>query len=289
MPHLSFHCPSPPTIVVLAVILFIGAFGFIIVSPDYSLSSVMSSSMQHDNWHSQIGTIDTGDAVIVEEYSKALADGQVHSYIEGTIDGYMSFGDFGSVIVYNRSSDLNPIIHRAIVWLDCNQDGTWSIPSLKDYKGQWVCRSDEEVIEDNNRLSGTLTFIGITQSQKTVSINLDALGRQSGYLTMGDNPDTNRYFDQLTFQYVTAPISPGQIRSVAMVEIPWMALINVYMNETKRTYLSHVPNSINCLIMLFVSVIAFIYSFNLISLTRELRDRKLRDRKRLLMLLNSKR
>ena len=233
-------------VVVLAGFLYINATSGL----DSPLSVIMSSSMQHDNDQSQIGIIDTGDVMIIKSPEKTT----IHSYVEGTIDGYRSFGDYGSVIIYNRGDDVNPVIHRAIVWLDYNARGSWSIPTLAHYNGLWSCTSGTDYMN----LSGTLTFTDITKSAKTVSINLDSLKKQSGYLTMGDNPETNRYFDQGA-GIINYPIGGDDIKAVAMYEIPWMGVIKVYMTENKRSYLEHVPNSINCLIMLFVMVFAIIY------------------------------
>ena len=239
---------------VIGIFAIIIAGGFLYINAtsglDSPLSVIMSSSMQHDNYESSIGTIDTGDVMIIKSPEKVT----IHSYVEGTYEGYKSFGDYGSVIIYERGDDINPVIHRAIVWLDYNGRGTWSIPSLAHYNGLWSCTSGT----DYTNLSGTLTFTDITQSRKTVQINLDSLQKQSGYLTMGDNPVTNTYFDQ-SAGIISHPIGSDDIRAVAVHEIPWMGVIKVYMTENKKAYLEHVPNSVNSLIMLFVMVFAVIY------------------------------
>ncbi len=253
---------------ILAIILGAGYIGIFTVSGlDSPLSVVTSSSMQHDNDLSQIGVIDTGDVMIIQAPSKV----DIQSYVEGTISGLKMFGDYGHVIVYNRGDDVNPVIHRAIIWLDYNsKDGTWSAPSLADYKGSWSCTGSNNYLS----LSGTLTFQGITQSNKTVSINLDSLGKQSGYLTMGDNPVSNSYFDQAV-GIISHPIGNDDIRSVPIMELPWMGVLKVYMTENKRAYLSHVPNSSICLIMLFATVIGLIYSYDIFYLRKKLaKDQK---------------
>ena len=242
---------------VIGIFAIIIAGGFIYINStsglDSPLSVIMSSSMQHDNYESSIGTIDTGDVMIIKSPEKVT----IYSYVEGTINGYRSFGDYGSVIIYERGDDVNPVIHRAIVWLDYN-NGKWSCPSLANYKGLWSCPSSNN---DYMNLRGTLTFTDVTQSRKTVSINLDDFtdkNRHSGYLTMGDNPVTNTYFDQ-SAGIISHPIGSDDIRAVAVHEIPWMGVIKVYMTENKKAYLEHVPNSVNSLIMLFVMVFAVIY------------------------------
>jgi len=229
---------------------------------DSPLSVVMSYSMQHDNSQSQIGVIDTGDVMVIQDPSKAT----IQSYIEGLSTGYKTFGDYGSVIIYDREkTDSNPVIHRAIVFLVYNNNGTWSAPSLQNYKA-WECTGSS----DYRSLSGTLTFTDITQSHKRVSINLDSLGKCDGYLTMGDNPESNIYFDQ-SVGIISHPVRTDDIRSVALFELPWLGIIKVYMTLDKRGNLDHVPNSIFSIIMLFVMVFALIYCCDIFHQKKELK------------------
>ncbi len=236
----------------IIAICIIGGYAFIHVSSglDSPLSVVMSSSMQHDNYESRIGIIDTGDVMVIQSPEKA----RLESYVEGTVSGYRSFGDYGSVIIYERGDDVNPVIHRAIIWLNYNGNGTWSAPSLQNYQGDWYCSNSTNYL----KLSGTLYFDDITRSGKDVKINLDSLEKQSGYLTMGDNPETNAYFDQAA-GIISHPVGTEEIRSVAMMEIPWLGVIKVYMTDGKRSFLEHVPNSINCLVMIFALIFSIIY------------------------------
>ena len=254
--------------IIIAIFVMLGA-GYaaihVVSGLDSPLSVIMSSSMQHDDNQSQIGVIDTGDVMVIQSPSKAT----IQSYVEATVTGYQTFDDYGSVIIYERGDDVNPVIHRAIIWLDYNQNGTWKATSLKDYKGEWTCSGSSDIYS----LSGTLRFINITQSNKTVEINLDNLGKQSGYLTMGDNPKSNCYFDQAA-GIISHPVGTDDIRSVAIMEIPWLGVIKVYMSENKRSYLSHVPNSVNSLIMLFVMVFAVIYTCDVFYAKKELKEKR---------------
>ncbi|MBQ7621203.1 MAG: S26 family signal peptidase [Candidatus Methanomethylophilaceae archaeon] len=231
---------------------------------DSPLSVIMSSSMQHYNEQSAIGVIDTGDVMVVQDPNKA----NIQSYIEGLTTGHKTFGDYGSVLIYDRGDDVNPCIHRAIVWLEYNGNGTWSAPSLQTYTA-WTCTGST----DFRSLSGTLYFTDITQSHKEVSINLDNLGKQSGYLTMGDNPESNKYFDQAV-GIISHPVGTDDIRSVALYELPWLGVIKVYMTPSKRAYLDHVPNSIYSIIALFVMVFAIIYSCDVFYQKKELKQKQ---------------
>ncbi len=214
-------------------------------------SVVMSESMQHDPNHSEIGCIDTGDVVIVRSPDKV----GIQSYVEGTETGFRSFGDFGSVIIYERGGNQNPVIHRAIVWLEWS-DGKWSAPSLKDYDGEWYYEIDGEKYTDYNNIRGNLHFIGITDSKKDVHINLDNMPKRSGYLTMGDNPITNRGFDQAS-GIINHLISTDEIRSIPVLEVPWLGTLKILLNENGKN-LDHVPNSLPSLIMTFVVLISLL-------------------------------
>ena len=262
------------SIAIIAVIVLVIVAGYAYICSvsglDSPLSVVMSSSMQHDDNESRIGVIDTGDIVVVKD-PKSMT---IQSYVEATVSGYKSLGDYGDVIIYERGGDSNPIIHRAIVWVNYNAiNNTWSIPSLANYEGIWKCSESTNYMS----LSGTLTFIDITQSKKTVSINLnDIKEKRSGYLTLGDNPVSNREFDQSGL--VKSPVGKDLIKSVAIIEIPWMGVLKVSLSE-KSSYLSHVPNSIYSLVMLFIMLFSFIYCYDFVNLKRklEITNRKLKE------------
>ena len=224
-------------------------------------SSVVSESMQHDNERSEIGVIDTGDIVIVSDPSKR----EIQSYVEGYSTGFKTFGDYGSVIIYDRDSNKNPVIHRAIVWLDYNEStGTWSSAELSNYS-DWHCN----FVSDNgvqtcqwNDLRGTLV---IYVNDKEATIDLNTLEKKSGYLTMGDNPVTNPSFDQ-SFGIVDHPIDMDDIRSVPVMEIPWLGIIKLMMNG--NTHVSHVPNSLPSLLMEIFLIFAALILIDVIALHR---------------------
>ena len=236
-------------------IVIAGGYGALVLYTGFSLpfSSVVSESMQHDNERSEIGVIDTGDIVIVADPSKE----EVVSYVMGTSTGKRTFGDYGSVIIYNRDSSQNPVIHRAIVWLDYNQmTGKWSSSELAAYN-EWYCIANgQDNYKDYTNLIGILH---ITVGQKDAWINLDSLEKKSGYLTMGDNPVTNTNFDQTT-GIVNHPISMDDIRSVPILEIPWMGIIKLTLSG--NTHVSHVPNSLPSLIMEVVLIFGLLIAFD---------------------------
>lgn len=259
------------------VIVFVGGYASLVVYTGMTspFSIVMSQSMQHDPDQSTIGSIDTGDIVIVREPDKV----EIQSYVEGTQSGYSTFGDYGSVIIYNRGDNQNPVIHRAIVWLEYNEESdTWSAPSLENYDGRWYSIYYDENGQsvrnetDFNNIRGTLYFEDITVSQKDVSIDLDTLEKSSGFLTMGDNSETNPNFDQPNI--VDHTISYEDIRSVPVMEIPWLGTLKILVNGGNN--LEYVPNSLPSFVMFFLTIFGLLILVDAFSMFRN--ERSIRER-----------
>lgn len=263
-------------LVVLGVFLIILVGGYAGIKAytgfDTPFSVVMSQSMQHDNERSEIGCIDTGDIVIVKSPEKA----DIQSYFEGLDTGFCSFDDYGSVIIYERGYNQNPVIHRAILWLEYNGDGTWSAPDLEGHENKWLCmdvrNGSLERITNYNELSGTLKFIDITQSEKTLEINLDNLGDESGFLTLGDNPIGNLNFDQNS-GIVNHLVGMDDIRSVPILEIPWAGTTKILLKNDGEN-LEYVPNSLPSLILAFIVIISLILIVDAIFLRKNTEDMK---------------
>lgn len=226
----------------------------------FPFSSVVSESMQHDNYRSEIGVIDTGDIVIVQDPSKV----EIESYVMGTQTGKSSFGMSGSVIIYNRDASQNPVIHRAIVWLDYDPStDTWSSSELRYFKGEWSSENPDNPYDWKN-LVGTL-MIKVEGKEAKIDLNSPTLQKKSGFITMGDNPATNPSFDQ-NLGIVNHPIDMDDIRSVPIFEIPWFGIIKLIMNG--NTHVSHVPNSLPSLLMTIISVFVLMFIIDEIGIIR---------------------
>lgn len=252
-------------ILMVTILVVGGLYGYIQYESDVNptFTNIESQSMQHSHT-SQIGLIDTGDMVILKTKDNTDKDtyGHLITYVEGSKTSVSSFGEYGTVVVYERdnSTTANPIIHRLILWLDYNEDtGHWSAYSLSDYSSNlWSCTGSS----DWNDLSGTLTLYDVGYSSKVVSIDLDQLAVKaphSGYLTMGDNSD-NSYFDQLTI--VIGLVTENQINSVAWIEIPWGGIIKLISNGKNTVIDTWVPNSIPCMIISAFSIILSIIAIS---------------------------
>lgn len=238
------------------IIISIIAGGFIAIKSasgvDPPFTVVESQSMQHSK-ESEIGIIDTGDMVLVKDPDKTT----ITTYIEGYADNKKDFGDYGSVIIYKRPAG-NPVIHRAILYLEYNGNNTWSAPSLSGYP-YWNC-IDETSITDVNSLSGTLT-IELQSDYRDVSnikINLDNLNKQSGFITMGDN---NSDIDQNSMNIsLNQLITYDKIKSVAWKEIPWLGALKLITNGNISRLDANVPNTIPNLASFLITIVLILIS-----------------------------
>jgi len=240
-------------VAIVAASVFIGIPAMSGVSPPQTV--VESQSMQH-GVGSQIGVIDTGDIVIVKDKNKT----NITSFIDGYKNGYSSFGLYGDVIIYEREGQGNNIIHRAILWIDYNGNGTWSAPSLIGYPSNlWSCTSGTNPMS----LSGTLTFENMGYSGNIkCHINLDKLKQSatSGYITMGDNNDK---FDQNP-ENTNRLISEERIVSIAWIEVPWLGAVKMMMEGMGDRLKDNVPNTVPCLVISFIAFIFLLVGINFI-------------------------
>jgi signal peptidase len=252
--------------VVAAMLIFIGgvtvASG---INPPQTV--VQSGSMQH-SMHSQIGIIDTGDLIIIKNKDRV----DIRTFVDGYKTGYETFGSYGNVIIYTRAGQ-DPVIHRAILWLEYNGDDTWSAPSLENYpQSMWKCTSGY----DHERMYGVLTLKDMGCRYTDESINLDTLSHlapHSGYLTMGDN---NSGFDQPShISGVHGLIPYDDIESVAWFEIPWVGAVRMLMDGKIADLNYWVPNTIPCLATAVLSIlflmvgISFFFDYRYYERTRK--------------------
>lgn len=270
----------------VVLVIVVGAYAALVLYTGFTspFSVVMSQSMQDDPNQSEIGSIDTGDVVITMSPDKA----DIQGYIEGTYTGYKSFGDYGSVIIYDRGNNQNPVIHRAILWLEYvgteevtyvdSSNGivtrlvpVWSAPSLATYDGSWyyIDHSGTKVTGNAfnwNHITGTLGFEDLTKTEKDVEVNLDRVGNQSGFLTMGDNIG-NYYFDQTSI--VGHLVSEDDIKSVPIFEIPWIGALKILLKNNGQN-LEHVPNSLPSLVMVLGVIFGALILIDAITIRRNI-------------------
>ena len=190
---------------------------------------IESGSMEHDNnplysepRYSHIGTIDTGDLVIVKQAEKK----DIVTYLEGKKTDYKKYGDYGDVIVYYKNGietyngqPVTPVIHRAMAWVEVvdKDNGTYYIPEI------------------NTTFYGKIQLAEIGLGGGASIQNL----QNSGYITKGDSTG-NPHPDQLTHYDITGssvqPVDPDWIVGMAKGELPWFGLIKLRVTQPDNYY-----------------------------------------------------
>jgi len=212
--------------VIIVAIIFLALYAYAQTWPPIVV--IESSSMEHGE-SSQIGIIDTGDIVIVK---KVYSPEDVVSYVEGRVNGYMSYGDYGDVIIYRCNGKL--IIHRAMVYLHWNGK-EWKIRGFENGNyPSWLHVTKDYISID-----------GVGFEKKVVVINIDRnhldpnkVGAD-GFITMGDN-NLARYGGSAYDQSSAGGFIPicqnlvnyEMIVGVARGEIPWMGALKLYITGT---------------------------------------------------------
>jgi signal peptidase I len=201
---------------------------------------VESDSMQHSDDSSSIGTIDTGDLVIVK---KTRAE-DLRTYLEGQVSDYSTYGEYGDVVIYYRygNTGYKSVIHRAILWLEYNTTGGgFDLPELANLPGeQWSVIDAEEQVWWN--LQGAVEIYDIGYMEVTLQLDLASMlayfesrGRtpHSGYITMGDHNLATQagtligMYDQLAI--CREPVQENWIVGVSRGELPWFGLLKLWV------------------------------------------------------------
>lgn len=209
--------------VIVVAIIFLSLYGYTQNWPPIVI--VESGSMQHGSL-SHIGTIDTGDIILVK---KIYSEDSVISYVEGRLNGYKKYGDYGDVIIYEYNGKL--IIHRAIVYLIWDGDH-WKIRGFENgkYPSWLIVTSSKIEIKDAE------------YAHKSIIINLSSLDPRrvgdEGFITMGDH-NLAKYgsyaYDQNSERFIAiCPklVNYSMIKGVARGEIPWFGALKLYLTHT---------------------------------------------------------
>ena len=209
--------------------------------------AIESGSMMHENEpFGRLGTIDAGDMVLlvkVNDQSDVVTHGGDFGGAYATKDpDYFFYGDYGDVVIYRKygNPDETQIIHRAMCWIEYNEKyGTYTI--------------EEYAII--NETSITIHELGLENYKPP----------HSGFITKGDNPNTNKQCDQAG-GICADPIKPEWISGKARSELPWIGTINLFFNdlmsgsfwdETKEITVYNVPSDcIICLVILIAVLIS---------------------------------
>jgi len=215
--------------------IFLAMFGFSGNWPP--LVVVESKSMQHSQTDSFIGTMDTGDLVMNR---KVGAVSEVTTYLAGKESNYTAFGSYGDVVIYWRDGDksLTPIIHRVVLYLTANDDGSFAAPELQqhtegvgydfiDSADSWSRITDDIVIHHYGYSDQELN-VPISTMIDYAHIRGTAL--HDGFITKGD---FNQEVDQrLGITKNREPVPFDWIIGKALGEIPWVGVIKLWFTNT---------------------------------------------------------
>ncbi len=202
--------------------------------------AIESGSMMHlDEPFGRVGTIDAGDMVLlvkVNGYEDIVPQKDAENE-----DEFQTYGKYGDVIIYRKygRTDEDQIIHRAMCWVDFNEDDTYTIASYDLY----------------NVSSITIPELGLHKYMPS----------HSGYITKGDNPVTNDRSDQAG-GICSEPIKLSWVTGKARGELPWIGTVNLLFNDiingafwsgsVEATVYNVPQDSMICLVLLIVVLIS---------------------------------
>ncbi len=191
---------------------------------------VESDSMMHteDNV-SHIGVIDTGDLVLVKSVDSVSG---VETYMEGYSSGHRTYGDYGDVVIYrvNGNELTTPIIHRAVIYLEANEDGnSFRAESLRYVDDEKWSTSDPSDTWDH--ITSVLRIYEYGFQSETVSIDTDRLVKSSGFITKGDHVND---VDQVRMGQNT-PVDIDWVVGKARGEIPWFGLLKLWVTDSLKS------------------------------------------------------
>lgn len=161
--------------------------------------------------YGRLGTIDPGDLVFVRHVKDASAMSSM------TAADHSTYGKPGDVVVYrpNGNTQVTPIIHRALFYVQINADGTYTVPELNlDHVG-----------ELNQPEIRALTSCDLTPRPHVLQWGPE----DSGFITRGDN---NGFADQchgVGFGY--RPATATDVLGKARGEVPWIGLVNLLFGD----------------------------------------------------------
>jgi len=230
---------------------------------------VESNSMMHgDDNLSHVGTIDTGDLVLVREVARVS---EVKTYMDGYVSGHRTYGDYGDVVIYKPggTESRTPIIHRAIIYLEydpaSNCYRSSSLESLpKDTPdAKWSTTNPDDTWD---HLTSTLRIFHVGWSDLVVSVDIAGMlsSHRSGFITKGDhNTNTDQMFAS------SGPVDIGWVVGKARGEIPWFGLLKLWTTDSLGS-----PAPENSVRNLWISMILIVVAPVMVDIGLTYREKK---------------
>lgn len=220
---------EPLVALAIVVLLFVALYAYTSNLPPVYV--VESESMQHGSVDI-LGLINTGDLVLAKKVDAST----IQTYVDGERSGYSTYGEHGDVLLYQANGlGGTPVIHRAIVFLEANADGSWNVPSLAGLSCGPNATDTYSVSSSasgcgTTGLRGVLTLREVGWKSVVVTIALDTLGHASGFVTMGDNNyDPTAPASGVTDQSagISGLVQPSWVVGVARGSIPWVGALKL--------------------------------------------------------------
>lgn len=221
---------EPLVALAIIVVLLVSLFAYTGNWPPMYV--VESDSMQH-GLVDRVGLINTGDLVLAQRVSPST----IQPYVVAMQDGYTTYGEFGDVLLYypNGLTGATPIIHRSILYLEANPNGTFNAPGLAGltcgFGSQYAYTASTPSGCGTQNLSGTIVLHHIGWRSVSVAIDLTVVGRASGFVTMGDNNfnASNTSWGLADEPSLTSLVQPGWILGAARGMIPWFGSLKLLL------------------------------------------------------------
>jgi signal peptidase I len=178
---------------------------------------------------SMVPHMNVGDLVFVVQADRF---GPLQTWTDGEQTGYMKFGDYGDVIIYNPNGGtqslipflggVHPIIHRAMTWQDAGPIEVYVNPS----GGNHSPTSYIPITKANYSAIGSI----IPSSNPDIGyiINISRNSTHGGYITKGDNNQISDQGSGLAHYAGLGPIEPvepGWIVGKALFTIPLLGYL----------------------------------------------------------------
>jgi signal peptidase len=167
----------------------------------------------------RLGTIDPGDLILVKDIDHP---GDVDTL---AADGSRHYGRAGDVVVYRPDGNAGrtPVIHRALFWLQANDDGTFTVADLG------LSHVDSLDQPEVRRLGLAAGYADTLRDPRFDSICGPVGPARSGFITRGDN---NPAADQSAHGGIAVcPVQMAFILGKARGEIPWLGLFKLLVSD----------------------------------------------------------
>jgi signal peptidase I len=178
---------------------------------------------------SMVPHMNVGDLVFVAQADRF---GPLQTWTDGKQSGYMKFGDYGDVIIYNPNGGtqsfipflggVHPIIHRAMTWQDAGPIEVYVNPA----GGNHSPTSYIPITKANYSATGSI----IPSSNPDIGyiINISRNSTHGGYITKGDNNQISDEGSGLAHYANLGPIEPVEPQWVvgkALFTIPLLGYL----------------------------------------------------------------